>query len=292
MILVCGEALFDVFPDGTVIAGGSPFNVARGLARSGVPTAFHGGISTDAHGEALMRILMQEGIHTQYLVRKNGPTTLVGICIDAMGQPTYSFTGQGAADKSMTRADIPDLADAITVLHFGSLSIVAGTTGDALLALARRERHRLISFDPNVRLTAAPDARLWRSRIAEFLELASIVKVSAQDIGLLWPNADPQAVASAWSIQGPKMVVLTQGAQGATAFAKDICVHVPAKNIDVVSTVGAGDAFQAALLSDLIKSGIMRADDFAGLHEAGIARLLRHCNEAAGRACIIDGGLT
>jgi len=159
MILVCGEALIDMFvhntPDGELVTqpvmGGSPYNVAIGLARLGTRTGFLGGLSKDAFGVALTRLLEKEGVDLRYSPRLDNPSTLSIVSLDAAGVPTYRFIGEGAADRALTVADLPaSLPADVAALTFGSLSLGVEPNGSTMLALAQREKgKRGISVYPN-----------------------------------------------------------------------------------------------------------------------------------------------
>ena len=130
MFVVCGEALMDVYTGestatGLVLdarIGGSPFNVACGLARLGRPVAFLGGVSSDVFGERLMSALASEDVDTSLVVRSNAPTTLGVVGLDARGVPHYAFHGTGAADRLLVPEALPPLPDAASALQFGSLT--------------------------------------------------------------------------------------------------------------------------------------------------------------------------
>ena len=119
MFLICGEALYDLFveeetPAGLRIdarIGGSPFNVAVGLARLGRPAALLTGVSTDALGDRLAAALDGEGVETRFLARMPNPTTLAVVALGPEGEPRYTFYGEGAADRSLTAANLPELPD-------------------------------------------------------------------------------------------------------------------------------------------------------------------------------------
>ena len=175
MILVCGEALFDLFlaeEDGPgalrfdACAGGSPFNVAVGVARLGGAVGLLAGVSRDLLGARLEAMLEAEGVDTRYLVRSDRPTTLSVVGSDAEGQPAYAFYGAGAADRSVDASELPALDGAVTGLHLGSYAIAVAPIADALARLVEREARRFVSLDPNVRPTIEPDMAVWRSRIA------------------------------------------------------------------------------------------------------------------------------
>lgn len=294
MILVCGEALYDVFmtkvpeagPVGlTAVIGGSPLNVAVGLARLGRPAGFFAGVSTDPLGERLARHIAAEGIETRYLRRLDNPTTLSLVGVDAAGAPRYTFHGHRAADISLTQADLPALGPEVLGLHVGSYTLVRPPVADALAALVRREHQRLVSLDPNIRPTVEPDMAVWRARIAALLPLVSVVKASDEDIGLLHPGEAPESVAARWLAEGPGLVVVTRGAAGAFGLTRAGRVDVAAPRVAVVDTVGAGDTFQAALIDGLLARGPGGRAAVAGIASDELERLLRRCVAAAAITC-------
>jgi len=278
MFLACGEVLWDLFAvegEGSLAfdarIGGSPFNLAVGLARLGQPAALFAGLSTDRLGQRITAALAAEGVETGYLVRSDRPTSLSLIDLDAEGVPTYAIHGEGAADRAIAEADLPALGPEVRGLHAGSFATVVEPVGSALLALFRREAgRRLLSFDPNVRLAVEPDAAHWRARIAAFAAHADIVKASAEDIGLVYPGEAAREVAALWRSAGAGLVIVTHGPAGAEAFWPGGHATAAAPRAEVADTVGAGDSFQAALLAFLAETGI---GDGAGLLALGPAQM-------------------
>ncbi|UHH32653.1 carbohydrate kinase [Pseudomonas veronii] len=298
MYLVCGEALFDFFseddPSGQAsklnykaIAGGSPFNVAVGLRRLGIEAALFGGVSTDFLGQRLLQVLRDEGVNPQFLVEFAAPTTLAMVAVGADGSPQYSFRGEGCADRQLTRAHLPTLGDEVRGLHVGSFSLVVQPIGDTLLALVQRESgKRLISLDPNVRLNPQPDIQLWRERVAELVKYADLIKVSDEDLHLLYPDQSPESVLEGWLEHRCQLVFLTRGGNGASVFSRQ---HghwsQPAVEVVMADTVGAGDTFQAALIAWLTEQQLDSVEGLQQLTRAQIDAMLGFAIRAAAMTC-------
>lgn len=298
MYLVCGEALFDFFSEDDAsglaskvnfkaIAGGSPFNVAVGLRRLGVDSALFAGLSTDYLGRRLQQVLQEEGVRADYLVDFAAPTTLAMVAVGANGSPHYSFRGEGCADRQLRLQHLPELGPQVRGLHIGSFSLVVQPIADTLLALVGRESgKRLISLDPNVRLNPEPNIDLWRSRIAELVELADLIKVSDEDLSLLYPEQDPQRVIESWLTHRCQLVFLTRGGEGASVFSR---AHgswsVPACSVTIADTVGAGDTFQAALITWLTEQQLDSVDGVQRLSREQIDAMLKFAVQAAALTC-------
>ncbi|WP_110949749.1 carbohydrate kinase family protein [Pseudomonas bohemica] len=301
MYLVCGEALFDFFsqPDSgqhnkvgyQAIAGGSPFNVAVGLRRLGVDTGFFAGISTDYLGRRLATVLEEEGVRNDFLIHFDAPTTLSMVAVGADGSPQYSFRGEGCADRLLTVARLPTLDASVRGLHVGSFSLVVQPVADALLALVQRESgKRLITFDPNVRLNPAPSLELWRGQVAKFAEHAHIIKVSDEDLHLLYPDIDADTVAKGWLQHNCQLVIMTRGRQGATVFSRELGQwSVPSREVKTADTVGAGDTFQAALITFLTERELDAPAGLPTLSREILTDMLNFAVAAAAVTCTREG---
>jgi fructokinase len=298
MFLVCGEALFDFFsqPDNggprnklgfQAIAGGSPFNVAVGLRRLGVEAGFFAGLSTDYLGRRLRTVLGEEGVRPDYLVDFDAPTTLAMVAVSADGSPHYSFRGEGCADRQLRLGHLPELDEQVRGIHVGSFSLVVQPIADTLLALVARESdRRLITLDPNVRLNPAPDIERWRTQISAFAEHAHIIKVSDEDLSLLYPGKDPQQIAHSWLGKRCQLVVLTRGTQGATLFTRQHgSWSVPAQPVVTADTVGAGDTFQAALITFLTERQLDSPASLPSMTRQTLDEMLRFAVSAAALTC-------
>lgn len=294
MFVVCGEALMDVYVLASTATGlrldarigGSPFNVAVGLARLGRRAALLTGLSRDAAGERLMQALAAEGVDTQLVVRSEAPSTLSVVSVDAAGMPHYTFYGHGTADRAIDGDALPTLPPDARVLQFGSYALVVEPIGSALRALAARERGRcLVAYDPNVRLNVEPDLARWRATVETMAALSHIVKVSDEDLGLLYPDSAPAEVARRWLSRGVRLVVVTRGARGSEAWTPTLHAVEAAAPVEVVDAVGAGDTFQAALLTWLDEQQALSTAGLEALDDTRLAALLRFAARAAAITC-------
>jgi fructokinase len=298
MFLVCGEALMDVFSCGDTARGvgldarigGSPFNVAVGLARLGQPVAFFGGVSTDFLGDRLVRALRDEGVALQAVQRLDAPTTLSMVGVDSEGRPSYAFHGHGAADRLLGPDAVARLDLRPAVVHVGSYVTVVEPAAAAVRALVEREHGRaLIAFDPNVRLNVEPRVERWREALEWLVRRADVVKISEEDLGLLYPGQAAETLAAGWLRDGAGLVVLTRGEHGSQAFTAAQRVSVPAERCPLVDTVGAGDTFQAALLTWLAEHACLSAAQLRALPAAGLAEALAFAGRAAAITCSRQG---
>lgn len=289
MFLVFGEILYDLFTEDRrdsslgfeARPGGSPFNVAVGLARLGHPVAFAGAVSTDLLGERLVRTLRQENVGTDLLVRKPKPTTLSFVALDRSGNADYAFYGENAADRDFRTDDLPVVPDAVKAIHIGSFSAIVEPIGTTIAALARAERNsRLISYDANVRLNVLSDAARWREKIESLAQHVHILKMSADDLGHAYPGESVARCVEEFIAAGTKLVIVTSAAAGASAWTGRDHMHVPAPAIEVVDTVGAGDSFQAGFLAALADRDLLSRERISAIDP----ETLRHVMTAAARS--------
>jgi fructokinase len=289
MILVCGEALIDLFPSGPMLkvaVGGSPFNLAVGLARLETPVAFFGGLSVDYFGTKLVDTLQKEGVDTTLLKRSKRPTPLVLVSPDAQGQPSYTFYAHDTAVQDVVASDVSNpLPPWVEAIALGSYVLAVEPVGTALMSLAEREAGRtVIALDCNLRPALVGPLDSWRQRIESFAHCAAIIKLSDEDFCGGWGgNVQPDELAAHWLELGVKLVIMTHGARGATAWHRSGRVTVPGLPVEVVDTVGAGDSFQAALLARLAYMGWLSS--LSTLDEGSLVDVLSYANLAASITC-------
>ncbi|MFI5019669.1 MAG: PfkB family carbohydrate kinase, partial [Dongiales bacterium] len=153
-------------------------------------------------------------------------------------------------------------------------------------SLLRREQgHRLIAYDPNIRITIEPDIEVWRRKLESLLPLVHLLKISLEDFNLLFPGADPAETARRWLGRGPRLVVLTRGSEGAWGWTATAEVEMAAVPTELVDTVGAGDSYQAALLAGLAETWRLNPTALSALTPANLAQLLAFAGTAAAITC-------
>ena len=291
---VCGEALFDAFataptPTGLTLdarMGGSPFNVAVGLQRLGQQAALVTPLSTGFLGQRLIQALREEGVDVSLAPRTPEPTTLSLVGLDAQGVPSYAFYGEGCADRALGAGVLERWPSDVDGIHLGSYAAVVGQTATTLRQLVEREcRRSVISYDPNVRLNVQPDERVWREQLQWMLQRAHLVKVSEEDLTVLAPGVSMEDWAARALADGVRLVVVTRGAQGAWARCGVHTASVRPHPVEVVDTVGAGDTFQAALLTWLAEHGRLSEWGIGQLQSADLQRALGFAARAAAITC-------
>jgi fructokinase len=269
--------------------GGSPFNVAVGLARLGGRVEFAAKVSRDFFGRLLLGHLEQEQIGTRFLSRSDAPTTLAFVALER-GDPAFSFYQEGAADTLLTPQDLPPEIGHCQVLHFGSISLLRDPTASTIAGLVDRLRGGpLLSFDPNIRPAQIRDPSAFRHLIDRLLGAADLVKVSAADLRWLAPGRSREDAAGEILDQGPALVVVTLGADGCLAYSKRLTCHLPAPRVEVVDTVGAGDAFTAGLLSRLAQRDVISREALDAAEPQALEDALRFALATATISCRLSG---
>jgi fructokinase len=292
VIVVCGEALIDMIQvgDGTQRAapGGGPFNTARALARLGVPTAFLGRLSNDVFGRELADLLIADGASLEYASVGSESTTIAVADVDDEGLAGYRFLVQGTSAPNLLPEMLPARLDAaVSAIHVGTLGLVLEPMASTLVDLVDVEKDgRVVMLDPNIRLGLVPDDE-YRDRMAHVISESSIVKASDSDLAWLYPRLDHEQAAERILADGVRLVVVTLGARGAFGAHRDCRLHVDAVPVKVVDTIGAGDAFGAALLAWLHDHQALRPD--LSLEESDLKSVLDFACLAAALTCARAG---
>jgi fructokinase len=287
VITVVGEALVDlvISPDGQVSAalGGAPFNTARAAARLGADVAFVGALSSDRFGDQLAAALCEDGVDVTGAPRVDAPTTLAVAELDESGAAAYRFYVEGTSAPRLDRRPDIDHADVIVT---GGLGLILEPMASVIeTTLATRPR-ATVMVDVNCRPPLIADRDHYRVRVERVVAIADIVKVSDDDLAVLYPTADPADAASRLLEIGADVVLVTRGASGVDIITRDATRLVPVDPVEVVDTVGAGDTFDGALLAWLSARGSF---DPEVLTMEVLARAVTAANVAAGIACTRRG---
>jgi fructokinase len=265
VIVVCGEALIDMISngDGTQKAapGGGPFNTARALARLGEPTAFLGRLSEDVFGRQLASLLVADGASLKLASVGPESTTIALADVDSEGFAEYQFLVHGTSAPNLTPEMVPEQFEPeVNALYVGTLGLVLEPMASTLAQLISREHgRRLVMLDPNIRIGLVPDSE-YRDRLHSAISQSTIVKASESDLAWLYPGLDHEQAADRILSDGVGLVAVTLGSRGAFGAHGDARLSVSAPHVEVVDTIGAGDAFGAALLAWLNDHDLIRAD--------------------------------
>jgi fructokinase len=270
-VVVGGEALVDLVlaPDGALRAhlGGGPFNTARSLGRLEQPVLYLGRLSSDRFGERLRARLSEDGVGLDAVVDTDDLTTLALAEIDESGSASYRFYTERTSVPGLTaeaaRAVVPD---DVATLHVGSLGLMLEPIASALADAAERLAGRaLVMVDPNIRPLLIDDRTSYRARLSGVLRHTDVVKASDADLEWLEPGAGPAEAARALLTGGARVALVTLGAGGALVVTDADEVAVPAPRVEVVDTIGAGDAFSGGFLAQWR----MRGRDSGALSDVG-----------------------
>ncbi len=304
-VVVLGEVLADLTIDSlsdpaggprrlTAHPGGSPANVAVGLARLGIPTSFAGRLSIVGMGPWLREHVAASGVDMSLAVDATENCSLALVGVTAQGTPSYTFYVEGTADWQWRSDELPDMgAVGATAVHTGSLAVALPPGRDLLagwLAALHLADRVLVSLDLNVRPSLIGDMTRYRQEMTALIDHAHMVRASEEDIAVLYPADDPLDVARHWAAGGPEMVVVTHGPGGATAVRSSgqvLARRSPA--ITVVDTVGAGDAFTAGFLAWLFDGGHLHPGGPSVLSDGEVVAALDQANRVASITCTRAG---
>ncbi|GAA3224869.1 carbohydrate kinase [Pseudonocardia petroleophila] len=294
IVAVAGEALVDLVPAPVggyleIAPGGSPANVAVGLARLGVPARMLARLADDPLGHRMRAHLADNGVALDHTVAAVEQTSMALVTVDDDGVPSYDFRVDGTADWQWTDAELADALDGpVVAVHSGSLALTTAPGDGPLRALLERAAATAtVSYDPNCRPLLMGDPAVVLEGVHALLAVADVVKVSSED--LEWLGLTPEAALEDWLTRGPAVVAITLGGDGVLAgTASGLRTRRPGVPVTVIDTVGAGDTFSAALLAGLHGRGLLGAAhraELRALDGAVLDALLEFAARAAAITC-------
>jgi fructokinase len=250
IVVGIGEILWDLFPDGARF-GGAPANFAcsaSGIGLGGFEVCMVSAVGADDLGDRAIGSLVEHGVCVNAVARIRGNTGQVHVKLDGHGHASYAFESDAAWDRLEWTMDLAQLAKRTDVVCFGTLgqrSDVARNTIRSFVSTTPPKALRI--FDVNVRRPFINE-----EVILESLKLANILKLNEEELpvlaSLLGLTGTPLAMIRQLATRFPfQVVALTRGAQGAMLIRGDEISEEPCVDVGVVDTVGAGDAFTAAL---------------------------------------------
>jgi fructokinase len=302
--VVClGEALVDLVstksgvrldraPTFLKVAGGAPANVAVGVARLGRRAAFIGSLGVDPLGAFLAETLALAGVDVTATSRSRRRTALALVALAADGERDFLFYGDQPAhlDLRLT-ARMRTMIRSARIFHYGSISLIRDPARTATVEAIREARDAgvLCSYDPNLRMALWPDARSARRRMWDALGLANVVKVNEEELTFLTGCAGVTAGLRALTDAGPRLAIVTQGAQGCSYRTPGGEGKVPGYVARVLDTTGAGDAFVAGLLAGLLSSPAATVTALPPIPQ--LEQVLAHANATAALSTERRGGI-
>ena len=241
-------------------------NVAVACARLGVPTAFVGRISTDAHGRAIWTFLRDN--HVDVRACQRGPEPTARAVVEHTPRLRFRFEGNATADTMLSSVDMSPLGQGPHIVHGGTLGMFRGRTAETLANLA--ERHPgIVSVDPNVRPQIIDERARWHHYHNRWLAAADIYRASDEDLEWIWPGRSGAECAAELLSGKPSVVFITHGGSGATVYTPQGELSADAESVEVADEVGAGDTFVAAILASLWTLGV--AEDPEGIRSLELA---------------------
>ncbi len=279
-IVAFGELVIDLIPAGfdgdeplyAARPGGAPGNVAAGIARLGLRAAMLSKVGREPFGDLAVRALAATGVDTGAVRRAGVETTaLAVVALDEKGDRDFALYRANCADASYAPDEVDaDVVRASRLLHVGSLSLATpvSTVAQRRAVAVAREAGLLVSADPNLRPTVWADKTAMIAAGREAVASADIVKLSREELVMLSGTGDTAAgVRRLWH-PDLKVMAVTD-ARGAVIHTADWSVAVDGFAVEIVDTVGCGDAFMASLLAGLLSA------DLAGLDRTGMAGIGR-----------------
>lgn len=270
-------------------AGGAPANVAVGLARLGVSSAFIGKVGNDAFGRFLRCTLQENEVDTTNLFFDHDhKTKLAFVSLTEDGERDFEFYGSQSANTQLTISDInQSVISGARIFHFGSISLISNPSREATLAAVKiaRDNGVSVSFDPNLRLSLWKNTGEAKTRIIKGLTLADIVKLDAEELKFITDAADIKAGAEILLRKGAKLISVSLGRNGCYFASNKATGTVEGFDVEALDTTGAGDGFVAGMLAGILET------DFQTLGGGDLYHIFRFANAVGALTTTARGGI-
>ena len=263
--------------------GGAPANVAVGLAKLGIDAGFIGKVGADAFGDFLREVLQENSVDTIYLIAGEASrTTLAFVATRSDGMKDITFYRHPGADTQLSPDEIDTgYVQSAELFHYGSVSLSHSPSREATLQAIQSAKASgaMLSYDPNLRLMLwdnPNDAKHW---IWEVMPYADVVKISEEEWEFVTGDVELANGIERILGLGAKLLVVTLGERGCYYTNGTADGYVNGFAVDVLDTLGAGDAFVAAMLMQLMKH-----EDIRALDAPRLDAIMRYANAAGALA--------
>ena len=262
MIYTLGESLLDIIitskEKATPVVGGGMLNTAVSLARSGAEVSLISEVGDDPVANIIIDFLMENGVESKYVKKYYHQDTSVALAfLDENKNPSFSIHKSYPEKR---RLIMPGAFSNEDVLVFGSLySLTPAIRHDLVnIVVSAKRSGAIVIYDPNIRRHNLDDRQL-SSALSENIAFADIVKASEEDLRNIFGDNTPEGYRQkVLEINPDALFVMTLGEKGVTGFFEDEIFYLPAIEVDVVSTIGAGDAFNAGMAYYLQSNGVVK----------------------------------
>lgn len=299
-IIALGELLIDFasvdtdeggYPIMVAHPGGAPGNFLASASAYGLNTAFIGKVGDDTFGKMLIDTMRQAGVETRGIVKSSNVfTTLAFVTIDHTGDRSFNFVRKPGADTCLTYEEVDkSLIDQAKALHFGTLSLTdepAKTATKKAVAYAR-ERGKLITFDPNLRISLWKNSYEAREQLLWGLGQADIVKISDEEVEFLFDCNEATGANKLLNEYAAKLVMVTLGPRGCYLKNRLGEVYERCPPVKVLDTTGAGDIFGGSAMSRILK--LRKKPENIGKNE--LVKVAKFACTAASLSTEVSGGI-
>jgi fructokinase/2-dehydro-3-deoxygluconokinase len=243
-------------------SGGTVANVAANLAKLGIPSAFAGIVGGDPYGKFLIDDFERCGVDTRWIEAREGSYTgIVLAIIDDDGERTFIACAKGASHIFLT----PEYANKLTfkegeIIHSSGVCLGEEPARTGLLTALQKvhDQKHLLYFDPNLRLEGNIFPEELKKAQLKAISLADVVLIGNEEIALIYPDKSMEEAIRTILAGYTKLVVVKEGEKGASAYTNGSEEHSPAFKIEVVSTAGAGDSFDAGFIAARMRGASVR----------------------------------
>jgi len=284
-VIALGESVLDIiFKSGQPRAakpGGSSFNSIISVGRTGLPAFFISDIGQDRVGDMIMDFLKENGVDSRYVLRYPESKTALSLAfLNERNDAEYEFYKD--YPRQRLGDDMPEMTGN-DILLFGSFYALNPVLRPGMRRFLEQAEDSLIIYDPNFRASHLDDLKMLKNYIEENLSFASVVRCSDEDLRNIYGT---HSAEDSWKKISPfcKVLIYTANSHGVWLHTSGLKMYFNVKEITPVSTIGAGDSFNAGLIYGFYKNGIKK-DDLAYLKESDWKQIINQAINFSSEVC-------